>query len=347
LRGPPLTSGKSAYEFGTFFETALGTGAISSHEGDPCGRINFCLCAEELAERTPVQYGGSIAETANNWIVETDWLQSHLTSPDLIVLDGSWHLPTAKRDPKAEYLAEHIPGALFFDIDDLSDEKSKLPHMLPSTVKFSSRMKKMGIGDGARIIVYDTTGIFSAARVWWTFRAMGHQDVAVLNGGLKKWKAEGRPLDDGQPPRRSERHYTPLQNTEIIRDLDDMKSLIKKSGVQIVDARPAGRFEGRDDEPRAGLRKGHIPGSKNIPSSTLLNADGTLKSAQDLGALFKAIGIDVTKPVVNTCGSGVTASMLALALAVLGQTNAAVYDGSWAEWGQDNIDLPIETGPAR
>lgn len=261
------------------------------------------------------------------------------------MLDGSWHLPTEKRDAKAEYLAEHIPGALFFDIDEFSDEKSSLPHMLPSTVKFASRMKKMGIGDGARIVVYDTTGIFSAARVWWTFRAMGHQDVAVLNGGLRKWKAEGRPLDDGPPARRSERHYSPLQNTEIIRDLDEMKALLKKSGAQIVDARPAGRFEGRDPEPRPGLRSGHIPGSKSIPSQSLLNPNGTFKSPDELAALFKAVGIDVKRPVVTTCGSGVTASMLALALAVVGQTNAAVYDGSWAEWGQDN-GLPIATGPA-
>jgi len=286
-----------------------------------------------------------LPKSAKNWIVETDWLQDHLSSPDLVILDGSWHLPTANRDPKAEYLAEHIPGALFFDIDDLSDEKSSLPHMLPSTVKFSSRMKKMGIGDGARIVVYDTSGIFSAARVWWTFRAMGHQDVAVLNGGLRKWKAEGRPTEDGPAPKRSERHYTPLQNTELIRDLDEMKALLKKPGAQIVDARPAGRFEGRDAEPRAGLRKGHIPGSRNIPSQTLLNPDGTFKGAQELAALFEAAGVDVSRPVVTTCGSGVTASMLALALAVLGQTNAAVYDGSWAEWGQDN-GLPVETGPA-
>ena len=269
-----------------------------------------------------------------------------MSSPDLIILDGSWHLPTANRDAKKEYLAEHIPGALFFDIDDLSDEKSSLPHMLPSTVKFASRMKKMGVGDGARIVVYDTTGIFSAARVWWTFRAMGHRDVAVLNGGLRKWKAEGRPLEDGPPAKRSERHYTPLQNTEIIRDLDEMQTLLRKSGTQIVDARPAGRFEGLDPEPRPGLRGGHIPGSKNVPSQDLLNADGTLKSAAELGKLFENVGIDVSRPVVTTCGSGVTASMLALALAVLGQTNAAVYDGSWAEWGQEN-GLPVETGPAR
>jgi thiosulfate/3-mercaptopyruvate sulfurtransferase len=293
----------------------------------------------------PLSLGVSLPKKAKNWIVETDWLASHLKSPDLVVLDGSWHLPTAGRNAKAEYLAEHIPGAMFFDIDDLSDDKSPLPHMLPSTVKFSSRMKKMGIGDGARIVVYDTAGIFSAARVWWTFRAMGHHDVAVLNGGLRKWKAEGRQLDDGPPPKRSERHYTPLQNTEIIRDVDEMTALLKKPGAQIVDARPAARFEGREAEPRPGLRSGHIPGAKNVPSQSLLNADGTFKSEADLAQLFKAVGIDVAKPVVTTCGSGVTASMLALALAVLGQTNAAVYDGSWAEWGQDN-GLPVATGPA-
>jgi thiosulfate/3-mercaptopyruvate sulfurtransferase len=287
-----------------------------------------------------------VPDTAKNWIVETDWLAAHLDAPDLVVFDGSWHLPTSGRDAKAEYLAEHIPGARFFDIDDLSDEKSPLPHMLPSTVKFSSRMKKMGVGDGMRIVVYDSVGLFSAARVWWTFRAMGHQDVAVLNGGLPKWKAEGRPLEDGPPLPRTSRHWTPLQNNELLRDLSDMKGYATKGGMQMVDARPAGRFEGRDPEPRAGLRMGHIPGSRNVPSSLVLNADGTLKSKAELEAIFKNAGIDPGKPVVATCGSGVTASILALALAVIGQTNVPVYDGSWAEWGQDN-GLPVETGPAK
>ena len=286
-----------------------------------------------------------MANSAQNWIVETDWLADHLNAPDLIVLDGSWHLPTAGRDARAEYNAEHIPGALFFDIDDLTDEKSNLPHMLPSSVKFASRMKKMGVGDGMRIVVYDTYGLFSAARVWWTFRAMGHRDVAVLNGGFKKWKAEGREIEDMPPIQRTARHFTPHVNAELIRDMDDMKAYIEKGNMQIVDARPAGRFEGKDPEPRPGLRGGHIPGARNVPSPTILNADGTLKSKDELIALFKGAGIDPAGPVVTTCGSGVTAAMLSLALAVAGQTNAAVYDGSWAEWGQEN-GLPVATGPA-
>jgi thiosulfate/3-mercaptopyruvate sulfurtransferase len=286
-----------------------------------------------------------VLKTAQKWIVETDWLASHLDAPDLVVFDGSWHLPTTGRDPKAEYLAEHIPGALFFDIDDLSDEKSSLPHMLPSTVKFASRMKKMGVGDGMRIVVYDTHGLFSAARVWWTFRAMGHEDVAVLNGGLKKWKSEGRPLEDGPTLRRTERHYTPRFNASLVRDMDDMKQTLAKRSAQIVDARPAGRFTGIEPEPRPGLRGGHLPGSRNVPSQLLLNDDGTLKPVSELAKIFAGAGIDPTLPVITSCGSGVTASILSLALAVLGQTNAAVYVGSWAEWGADN-GLPVETGPA-
>ena len=285
-------------------------------------------------------------ESAKKWIVDTDWLASHLDAPDLVVFDASWHLPTDNRDPKAEYLAGHIPGALFFDIDDLTDEKSPLPHMLPSTVKFASRMKKMGVGDGMRIVVYDTLGMFSAPRAWWTLRAMGHEDVAVLDGGLKKWTAEGRELEDGPARKRTERHFTPLMNASLIRDMDDVKKVIQKRSAQLVDARPAGRFEGRDPEPRPGLRAGHLPGSRNVPSQSLINADGTLKSSPELAKIFADAGIDPKLPVVTSCGSGVTASILSLALAVLGQTNAAVYDGSWAEWGAEN-GPPLETGPAR
>ncbi len=283
--------------------------------------------------------------TSKSWIVETDWLAERLDAPGLVVLDGTWHLPTANRDPRAEFMAEHIPGALFFDIDDLSDETTNLPHMLPSAAKFASRMKRIGVGDGMKVVVYDTYGLFSAARVWWTFRAMGYQDVAVLNGGLKKWKAEGRPLDDGQPIKRFERHFTPRRQVGLIRDFDDMKAIVANHTAQVVDARPPGRFAGTEPEPRPGLRGGHMPGARSVPSTELIAADGTLKPAEDLARIFANAGVDPRAPVVTTCGSGVTASIVSLALAVLGQTNAAVYDGSWAEWGQPG-DTPVETGPA-
>jgi thiosulfate/3-mercaptopyruvate sulfurtransferase len=283
---------------------------------------------------------------AARWLVETDWLASHLHAPGLIVVDGSMHLPTAKRNARAEYLAEHIPGALFFDIDEISDESSSLPHMLPSATKFASRMKKMGIGDGMQVVAYDSEGLYSAARVWWMFRTMGHEEVRVLNGGLKKWKAEGRPLEDGEPPRRSERHFTARRNAEFVRDVGDVMSLIGTRTAQIVDARAAARFEGTAPEPRAGLRSGHIPGSRNVPFASLLNPDGTLREAAELRAIFDRAGVDVARPVVASCGSGVTAGVVALALAVLGRADAAVYDGSWSEWGADPT-LPIETGPAK
>jgi thiosulfate/3-mercaptopyruvate sulfurtransferase len=279
-------------------------------------------------------------------LVDTAWLASHLDAPDLVILDGSLHLPTAKRDPKAEYEAAHIPGALFFDIDDISDETSSLPHMLPSTVKFASRMKKMGIGDGARIVVYDSEGLWSAARVWWMFRVMGHRDVAVLNGGLKKWRAEGRPLTEEPPRARTSRHFTPRLIAELVRDKDDMLALLTTKSSQIVDARAAARFEGTAPEPRAGLRSGHIPGSRSVPISSLLNADGTLKSDAELTALFAAAGVDPRAPIVATCGSGVTACAVALALAQIGHPNTAIYDGSWTEWGDANAGTPVVTGAA-
>lgn len=294
---------------------------------------------------TYATWSSPVPHSAETWIVDTAWLEARLDAPGLVILDGTWHLPTAGRDAKAEYLAEHIPGALFFDIDDLSDETSSLPHMLPSAIKFASRMKKLGIGDGMKIVVYDTYGLFSAARVWWTFRAMGHEDVAVLNGGLKKWKAEGRPLEDGVPTRRFERHFTPRRQVGLIRDLADMREVVATNSAQIVDARSAGRFAGIEPEPRPGLRGGHIPGSRSVPATDLVNSDGTLKSREELMAIFDAAGVDPKAPVITTCGSGVTASIVSLALAVVGQTNAAVYDGSWAEWGVPGSN-PVETGPA-
>ncbi len=277
-------------------------------------------------------------------IVETDWLASRLDAPDLILLDGSMHLPTTKRHAYNEFKTEHIPGAMFFDIEDIADEKASLPHMLPSTAKFASRMKKMGIGDGMRIIVYDSEGLYSAARVWWMFRVMGHNDVAVLNGGLKKWKAEGRPVTDDVTQLRTPRHFTARFHGELVRDKSDVLGLIGSKSTQIVDARAAARFAGTVPEPRAGLRSGHIPSSKNVPFGSLLNADGTMKNEAELAKIFKAAGVDPAKPVVASCGSGVTAGVVALALARLGQTNAAVYDGSWTEWGMETAGTPVATG---
>jgi thiosulfate/3-mercaptopyruvate sulfurtransferase len=277
------------------------------------------------------------------WLTETDELARELDAPDLVIIDASWHMPSEGRDAHAEYLAEHIPGALFFDIDEIADTKSDLPHMLPPPEKFSSRMRSMGIGDGSRIVVYDSLGLFSAARVWWTCRVMGVDDVSVLNGGLPKWKREGRPLENGPPRSRTARHFTARRNADLVRDASDIKAVLKDRSAELVDARAADRFAGKAPEPRPGLRSGHIPGAHNLPFGKLLNKDGTLKSPADIEKLFGEAGVDLSKPVVASCGSGITASVLALALAQIGHRKSAVYDGSWSEWGADQ-SLPIETG---
>jgi thiosulfate/3-mercaptopyruvate sulfurtransferase len=277
-------------------------------------------------------------------LVSTAWLAEHLDAPDVRVVDASWHMPAAQRDPGQEFLAAHIPGAVFFDIDDISDETSDLPHMIPTAVKFASKVKKLGLGDGSRIVVYDSIGILPAARAWWHFRAMGHEDVVVLDGGLPKWIAEGRPIEDG-PASPQERHFTPRYQADIYRSIEQMREIVETGREQIIDARAAGRFEGRDPEPRAGLRGGHMPGARNIPLSALIAPDGTLLSADKLKIVFEAAGVDINKPITSTCGSGITASVVALALARMGKPRSAVYDGSWTEWG-GLTDVPVSTGPA-
>lgn len=276
-------------------------------------------------------------------IVSTTWLSDHLGSPDIAIVDASWHLPTANRDARTEFLSAHIAGAQFFDIDELSDTTSPLPHMLPSPEKFSSRMRKMGIGDGKRIVAYDTTGLFSAARAWWMFKVFGHDDVAVLDGGLKKWIAEGRAVEDGPAPKPQERHFTARFRGSMVRDMREVTAALRTGSAQIADARSGTRFRGEEVEPRPGVRAGHMPGARNVHYASLLNADGTLKSPEGIRQAFEAAGIDLSKPVITSCGSGVTAAILTLGLTLLGVSDQALYDGSWTEWG-GAVDTPVATG---
>ena len=283
-------------------------------------------------------------QAPKNCLVETDWLAAHLDAPDIVILDATMHLPGSGRDAAADYRDTHIPGALFFDVEEISDATSPLPHMLPPPEKFSSRVRRMGIGDGTRIIIYDQTNMSGAARAWWMFRVMGASDVAVLNGGLAKWQAEGHRIERWRPRPRSERHFTARLNSALVRDISDMQALLRNGAMQIVDARSARRFDGLDPEPRVVPRLGHIPGARNVPFTKLLAENGTMRPPDEIKALLAEAGIDPAKPVVASCGSGVTACVIALALATLGNEMVAVYDGSWAEWS--TADTPVEgAGP--
>ena len=266
-------------------------------------------------------------------LVSTNWLKANLKHPNLRVLDASWHFPTENRDPVSEFALGHIPTARFFNIDDISDHRSALPHMVPPVEKFMSRVRALGVGDGHQIVVYDSKGLFSAARVWWLFRMMGHDKIAVLDGGLPKWVADGNPVDEAKPVIR-DRHMTVQLQPHMVRDVTQVAHASKLLDHEIIDARAAARFRGEAPEPRQGLRAGHIPGSKNLPFTQLLNGDHTMKTTAEMAGEFQKAGVNLSKPVITTCGSGVTAAVLSLALERIGKKDHSLYDGSWTEWGQ-------------
>ena len=277
---------------------------------------------------------------ASRWLVTTGWLADRLGATDVVAVDGSFYLPAQNRNGQAEYLAGHIPGAVFFDIDGIADKTSKLPHMLPSEAEFAAAVGALGIGDGDTIVVYDGAGLGGAPRVWWTFRVFGAQKVFVLDGGFPQWITEGRPVESGAVPRQK-RSFTPRLNRAAVAALADVQAALDKGSAQVVDARPANRFRGEAPEPRPGVRSGHMPGALNLPVTTLVE-EGRLIAPERIARLFASAGVDVNRPIITSCGSGVTAATLWLALDAIGKEPNALYDGSWSEWGSRD-DLPIAT----
>jgi thiosulfate/3-mercaptopyruvate sulfurtransferase len=278
---------------------------------------------------------------ASRWLVSTDWLAERLDKPETVVVDGSYYLPTQNRDAQAEFRAGHIPGAVFFDIEAIADRDTDLPHMLPGPDQFSKQVGALGIGKNDTIVVYDSAGFFSAARVWWTLRLFGAEKVYVLDGGLPQWKAENRRLESGAA-KREPREFAAEMDTRQVAMMGDVQLALTSGTVQVVDARSAERFRGEAPEPRAGLRSGHMPGAFNVPSSALVDG-ARLASPDKLRQAFKDGGVDLDKPIITSCGSGVTAAMLWFALDSLGKKPQGLYDGSWSEWAA-RPDLPVETG---